>query len=340
MSRAWKRSPLAAHATLAIHVVDLLRTRGLGAATDRTWLRVLAAISAGRYVMVLAAPPAGTWSRARDSTTPGPPALRSAEHPWGFPRLPPSQRKACLKGNNAVLRCVDAVDRQLSLGGLALLAHPEDLGRRQHGHRPASIWQLEVTKALLSKHPAAASVGWLQSSFGAAFAKPSRCIANLETVRSDARVHSQRPAFDGQGRYRGPLSVGKGAPTLIGRDASRAFVTARTALWPLGFRNWLAQQVLLAASHPPLPPTVPPPTALGGGAAARPLWVRGPVAGRMVAWLQVGRWPRHRVPRGKRVRPRRRPRRAPPFTTRRRHRVPRVGGPRGRSRQLGPRVGR
>ena len=52
---------------------------------DAVWQRIKDDITAGRYHFLFASPPCRTFSEAR-AEQPGPPVLRSRQHPYGFPK--------------------------------------------------------------------------------------------------------------------------------------------------------------------------------------------------------------------------------------------------------------
>ncbi len=94
-----------------------------------------------------------TWSRSRHVSPKGPPPLRSADWPWGFPWLSPSHR-AVVDDSNSQLKAVLHVLADTCFthpSARVIFLHPEDLGGAELG-RPASPWQLTVLRDLARQH--------------------------------------------------------------------------------------------------------------------------------------------------------------------------------------------
>eukprot|EP00974_Lingulodinium_polyedra_P102026 9881356-Lingulodinium_polyedra.AAC.1 len=86
------------------------------------------------------------------------------------------------------------------------MEQPEGLGAIRggpwDGQRPASMWQHpEVNK--LCGEPNMRTVGFLQSDFGAPYAKPTRLLLS-DHFQQDPRMPIGPPFFSSQGRYLGP----------------------------------------------------------------------------------------------------------------------------------------
>ena len=97
--------------------------------------RLLQELEQGHYHVVLITPPCSTWSRVRGANCRGPPAIRSREHPWGFPWLSQRHRRDADLGNVLiqftleVLRVLDAHPHAATGEQVRVFGErPEDLG--------------------------------------------------------------------------------------------------------------------------------------------------------------------------------------------------------------------
>jgi hypothetical protein len=88
----------------------------------------------------LFSPLCSSWSRLRFSPH-GPPPIRSAAHPWGFPWLEGTNQAQCKAGNTMIEFTVEMAYALHAVKSFFLIEHPEDLGRLTTGDHPASIWQ-------------------------------------------------------------------------------------------------------------------------------------------------------------------------------------------------------
>ena len=99
----------------------------------------------GAFDVDIVTPPCHTHSRARHSEHPGPPPIRDAAHPEGFPWLQGKLKEQCETANSLV----DLSLQALATGSKAihedswrrtdgLMEHPEDLGSAAKGE-PASV---------------------------------------------------------------------------------------------------------------------------------------------------------------------------------------------------------
>ena len=84
---------------------------------DDIWDEITRKIKEGHYDFVLGGPPCGSFSRVRRKR-PGPPQLRSAEHPYGFPRsqLRPEDVEYLRKANVLAVRAAEAGSLGLHAG--------------------------------------------------------------------------------------------------------------------------------------------------------------------------------------------------------------------------------
>ena len=131
--------------------------------------------SDGKFDVILASPPCGTFSRARHAQDNGPKPLRSARYPRGLPWLGGKALASVKNANTLVDFTAEILQAQLRTKGLIVLEHPEDLGRLLHqaaeGRSPASIWRWPAIKGLVEEE----GVGWgalYQQGFGTLSGNP------------------------------------------------------------------------------------------------------------------------------------------------------------------------
>ena len=108
-----------------------------------------------------------------------------------------------------------------------LLEHPKDLGQRRQGD-PGSIWRWPQTRSL-TEEQGLLTGALLQSSWGRAYAKPTRFLHNLPGLQHELRPGW--PGFDPDGIYTGPLQKDEHMQELIGKSAE-GFATKSAAAWP------------------------------------------------------------------------------------------------------------
>eukprot|EP00435_Cladocopium_sp_Y103_P029829 s306_g7.t1 len=142
--------------------IDLKRGDNFDLTQEQLQSQVLSDIAAGKFHCVICTPPCSTWSRVRMANWRGPPPLRSREHPWGYPWMKRKFQHEVQLGNMLVLFSIEVWEtvakHPISSDGVEVFLfgeHPEDLGqvtREEDGMKlcPASIWQLEAIRALVS----------------------------------------------------------------------------------------------------------------------------------------------------------------------------------------------
>ena len=210
-----------------VKAIDILRHSKQDLTKERLKNNIIEDVRNGWYYMVVASPPCSSFSRARYSGRPGPPALRSGEWLRGFPRLQGPNERKVMTANLLIDFVVALSEAQAVSGGLALVEHPEDLGSRRLGD-PGSIWRWPSVRALEEK--AGLQTGALmQSDWGRSYAKPTRFMYNLAGF--EALVKNGWPDLDREGRYQGPLPENKLKIELIGKDGTD-FNTLKAAAWP------------------------------------------------------------------------------------------------------------
>ena len=166
---------------------------------------------AGKFAVAWLRPPVGTFSRSRWKSGRGPPVTRSKAQPWGFKNLSAGHMHQVKVENSWVKLSVSLAAAQLKSNGLFLLEHPEDLGKTAAGEAPASIWQLEVVRALAKGSELETGVlRW--SAFGEASPNPTRLLHNVPNLKDI--YFDGWPAFDSLGMYTGPLNKYEAEPPL------------------------------------------------------------------------------------------------------------------------------
>ena len=196
---------------LLLDQVDIIRGKQCDLAKGKLRSRLLERVRAGKVDLLVASPPCSTFSRARMSGRPGPPALRSAAWLRGFPRLRGKAAKKVKEANLFILFTVEILQAQSAAGGWWFLEHPEDLGKRPSGV-PGSIWRWPELSAL-AEHSGVETGALLQSDWGVPYAKPTRFMFNLPRLREI--VCLGWPCFAPDGAYLGPLSRKRGHGELI-----------------------------------------------------------------------------------------------------------------------------
>ena len=119
-------------------------------------------------------------------------------------------------GNTLADYAIDATHTQLQTGKMALMEHPEDLGKCPWGGVPAAIWQFAECNSLL-EYPGVLTLGLLQSSFGTDYLKPTRLgrWPGMETLDFVGP-----PQFDEEWSYKGPIPRSSNYKASLVRRAS------------------------------------------------------------------------------------------------------------------------
>ena len=141
-------------ATLVMREIDAVRgKKNQNLLSAKLQNALMAEVFVGKFDLVVASPPCSTFSRARSASVSGPPPLRSRLHPRGFPWLSKLARAQVASSNRLVDFTIKLLEVQVANGPkhMVVLEHPEDLGRRQNGAAPASIWQWPAVQALEAK---------------------------------------------------------------------------------------------------------------------------------------------------------------------------------------------
>ena len=70
---------------MKVHEIDVINGAEQDLDDDKVWDEVLIRIRARACSAIIVSPPCATFSRATYNRTKGPPPMRSAKFPWGFP---------------------------------------------------------------------------------------------------------------------------------------------------------------------------------------------------------------------------------------------------------------
>jgi hypothetical protein len=231
------------HIELHCTEVDILRSDTDDLLQDDLREKILADIQAGKYEVVLAAPPCNTYSRATFSNGPGPLPCRDKAWPDGFPWNEAPARQRAEEGTllaNFALRCISEAE---TIGCTVWMEFPEDLGSAARGD-PASLWQMPACKSLCSARGSIFQCEWANVDYS----KPTGILTNSQGFKEDPRFHVGWPTFcadaAGSRSYIGPLPkvcIHGGHAPLIGRDRSNAFRTTATAAYPEGLCRAIAE---------------------------------------------------------------------------------------------------
>ena len=253
-----------------VHEVDIQNSPDWDLSQGAVQQALIERIKKGEFDVVLITPPCSTWSRVRGANCRGPPAIRSKAYPWGFPWLSARHQKDADLGNILIVFMLEVLDtlgeHPKAVSGRTVIIfgeHPEDLGvirREEDGMimEPASIWQLDRMRALLTKHVALQlfTVVFNQCCWGAPYRKPTRLISNLGALRQWGAC--QWPVFDAHRNYVGPTleCTCRTAITLARSKEDPTFRTSNTSIYPVAMDAALAQAIMDQWVQAPLPAKV------------------------------------------------------------------------------------
>ena len=117
--------------------LDILRDKTHDLTQEDAWARIFTLVQKPKTIFVTT-PPCHTFSRARHRK-PGPPPLRSADWPKGFPWLSEKRYQDVEASNYFILQSVQASYLAHSVGNPYLWEHPEDLEKAADDLIPATI---------------------------------------------------------------------------------------------------------------------------------------------------------------------------------------------------------
>ena len=231
---------------ITIHEFDILRGPEHDLSLPDAWDN-LATLVVRPNTVFISSPPCATFSRSRHRK-PGPPPLRTAEFPRGFPWLKDKFYLQVQNANFLVDNTLRLAAAAAQVGNAFFIEHPEDLGVAEDGTRPSSIWQWpEMLELIACQNSLSFAV--FQCEYGADTSRPTRFVTNLSSFQKHAPPYAKLPWFSPEGRYRGPLPRHCPHPGahgwLIGKDATtRAWRTSPSAAYPGKLCLFLAQHVV------------------------------------------------------------------------------------------------
>ncbi|CAK0883391.1 unnamed protein product [Prorocentrum cordatum] len=210
----------------------------------------------GAYGVVIVTPPCSTFLRSLFANRRGPPPLRNAMWPLGFPWLQGPSKERVQDANILGLlaaQILEAVIHARSVGHRArgLMEFPEDLGaRRAIGRvraiawgRPASLWQLPQFRRITRPDSGFVTFAFRQLEFGVLCPKPARFLTDLGALAAGRALGW--PDLDGEGWCRGPLSPPpSGSRQLVTPDGRRKRELADTAAYPVAMYRWIATAII------------------------------------------------------------------------------------------------
>ena len=128
---------------------------------------------------------------------------------------------------------------------MTLWEHPEDLGTTPRGC-PASVWQLQQVRKAYAEFPCTTAAGYQCQFDGVDYAKPTRILTDIMSLKSFGYVGW--PTFDKDGWYTGPLPDSCGhrhGAQMIGKLPSGGFATSPTAAYPEGMCSLFARHIFM-----------------------------------------------------------------------------------------------
>ena len=135
------------------------------------------AAKAGAFSLHLSGPPCRTWSRAR-FRRPGPPVVRTREHPYGVPGLT-GRLRAQVEGDTLLfLRSLELSQDVALAGGYFAIENPKDPGCAPF----PSMFATEHADMLRTRF-GAFDVCFDQCEFGLSFVKPTQLLTNLPLAK-------------------------------------------------------------------------------------------------------------------------------------------------------------
>ena len=249
---------LSVHHDVKIEVVeyDLLRG-GLDhdLANDEIVDSIIHKIHNKEFSAILLTPPCNTFSRATYSNKPGPPPLRSKEHPHGLPGLTDQQLRKVRIADKLITNTIRLAKSSSASGLPYIIEHPEDLGATPKG-TPASIWSLpEIVQLATDTAAHTAAIYQCQDPTPgsnlpvATSPKPTRLLGTAPMIK-ELRFQGWPQVHD-DGSYQGPLPSYCGhnhKDKLIGfKPNEQKFKTQEAAAYPAALCNWLARALMQTA---------------------------------------------------------------------------------------------
>ena len=222
----WSRRFEARGRELRVLSIDVAVDKRRGNLADPVALgRWIELAQAGLVVGMLGGPPCETWSQARGQGE-GPPALRTAELPWGRQGLSPKQLEQVRVSTILLHGFLVIFATLVGSGGFAILEHP---AMPREGQQ-CSIWRLPEVRTLMS-HPDVELVTFRQGPLGQVAVKPTTLLA--------LRVPSIRTHL----AHQADLDWRPPEMAAIGKDATGRWRTTRLKEYPPGMCVALAAAI-------------------------------------------------------------------------------------------------
>ena len=204
---------------------------------DVAWEVWKAALAAGMYYFLFCGTPCETFSHARQKQ-PGPPPLRSVEHPRGIPSLAGKLKEQVRTGNLFVCRTAEACTIIHNVGGGFAIENP-----RRWGKEP-SLFAMEEIVELAGK-TGARTIDLDQCCYGAVATKPTTLLykgADFADLARRCHHPPQRWTKPDGGEHWAPHE-----PIVGRRNADGQWATKALGAYPADF-NWeLAKRIAAAA---------------------------------------------------------------------------------------------
>lgn len=207
-------------------------------ACDITWQQVLALLREPGCLGAVMGPPCNTFSHAR-TVAPGPPPLRTSEHPYGLPGLTPSQKEQVRTANLLAARSAEAATLLHGAGKSFVIENPE-----RWSPQSPSIWALEEMQRVAAL-PGVCTLHFDQCTVGAPARKPTTLLYyRLDLRRLQARcTHPVREWRNPDG------SMHRGAhPRTVQRQVDGQWATKALAAYPARLNQVLAEALAQGAS--------------------------------------------------------------------------------------------
>lgn len=181
---------------IVINEVDLLKIRFRTKRRGPKMTSLTSAALTGEHDVVIAIPPASTFSRAPLRVAAGPPPVRQKRQVYGLKTLHGGHRESVRSETSSLQVVGKLLESQAASQNWFILVGNEDLGRTEEGHWPATIWELSEIQCL-TRSCASITGAVALGSYGASALAPCRMASNLPGL--DRSLHIGPPEFDKSG---------------------------------------------------------------------------------------------------------------------------------------------
>lgn len=227
---------------------------------------ILVLARAGRFDLVIAAPPCQSFSVLHR------PRLRTSAHPEGLPLVPPEWARYVRKHNLIAAFAFEVVAAVVSAGGEALVENPAARSGPPVGVAAAawarfsdhgSLWHTAAAQAMMHPGPGSAEAALTAFTLAqCAYDAPHQKWTTLAVsagLREAATGVAERTCAHGMGRH---------ASTLIGREADGSSRATSAAAYPRGVNALIAALCAVGFAAKRGKPTRSPPSITGAGLIA------------------------------------------------------------------------